>query len=150
MIGVNAFYELAWEKNTPYENKIKAEEAVAELKELIQVINKPLIFTELGFTSRKDTLFHPWQWPEQTSEVNYDENEQVRGYHAMLSAFASKPWFAGLFIWRYYAYLADVSQEPIWAFSPHGKLAETYLERAFSSPWAADPSPWPWKQAPNF
>lgn len=146
LVGINAFYELAWDKDSAYENAIKAEEALTELKSLALQIDKPVIFTEIGYTNRKGALRQPWRWPEHSEQVTLDDEAQVRGFKAMLSAFIREPWFAGLFVWRYYANLNDVSQEPHWGFSPYGKPSEDFLKSTFRQWWAADPSPWPWQR----
>lgn len=145
LIGVNAFYELAWDKDSPYENATKARDALVELKTLALTVDKPVIFTEIGYTNRKGNLYQPWRWPEHSSAIQVDDDAQIRGFRAMFDAFLPEPWFAGLFIWRYYAYLDDISQEPHWAFSPHGKPAEAFLRKAFQKRWGSDPSPWPWQ-----
>jgi hypothetical protein len=44
-----------------------------------------------------------------------------------------------MFLWRYYADLDDVSQEALWGFSPHGKLAEQLWSNVYGAVWAADP-----------
>ena len=58
--------------------------------------------------------------------------------YALLGAAASQPWLAGLFLWRYYADLDDISQEAAWGFSPHAKLAERVLGNVFHAEWASD------------
>ncbi len=145
LIGINAFYELAWDNDDAYENQIKANEALLELKALVLTVDKPLIFTEIGYTNRQGTLRQPWRWPEHSDHVVMDDEAQIRGFKAMFNAFLPQRWFAGLFLWRYYANLNDISQEPHWGFSPHGKPAEKFLQQAFQQRWAADPSPWPWE-----
>jgi hypothetical protein len=59
----------------------------------------------------------------------------------LIGAAIAQPTFAGLFVWRYYANLDDVSQEASWGFSPHGKLSEALLSNLFHATWAADPDP---------
>ena len=56
----------------------------------------------------------------------FDEHEQARALSALFEAFLPEPWFAGFFVWRYYADLDDVSQEHIWGFSPHGKRGRAH------------------------
>jgi hypothetical protein len=77
-----------------------------------------------------------------------DEREQARALAALAGAAASSDFVHGLFVWRYYANLDDVSQEAIWGFSPHAKLAEPVLEHIFSLPWAGDPVRPPWIPLP--
>jgi hypothetical protein len=75
------------------------------------------------------------------SGVVIDEWEQARALTALIEAAAQREWIAGVFIWRYYANLDDVSQEAEWGFSPHGKLAERAFEAIYGQRWAADPPP---------
>ena len=104
----------------------------------------PVLFVEVGYTTRRDAAVEPWLWPDGMDGVVVDEREQARALSASLGAFLSEEWFAGFFVWRYYANLDDVSQEAIWGFSPHAKQAETALRRIFATRHGADPEPWPW------
>jgi hypothetical protein len=80
--------------------------------------------------------------------VTVDEHEQARALAALAGAAAQRPWISGFFVWRYYANLDDVSQEAIWGFSPHGKLAESVLSQIFGQRWSSDPPVPPWHRAP--
>jgi hypothetical protein len=106
---------------------------------LASLHERPVWFVEVGYTTRRDAAVEPWLWPDDMTGVVYDEHEQARALSAVIEAFAPEPWFAGLFLWRYYADLDDVSQEDAWGFSPHGKLAERVLRRAFLWAWGSDP-----------
>jgi hypothetical protein len=98
-----------------------------------------VLFVEVGYTARPNAAVQPWLWPDTMHGVEVDEWEQARALAALMGAAASKPWMAGMFVWRYYANLDDVSQEASWGFSPHGKLAERVLTNVFLAPWAGDP-----------
>jgi hypothetical protein len=114
---------------------------LASAGELAAIVDKPVVFLEIGYTSRPNAAVEPWLWPDEMSGVAVDEWEQARALSALIGASASKPWFKGFFVWRYYANLDDVSQEAAWGFSPHGKLAEQLLRNTFMTPWAADSDP---------
>ena len=77
--------------------------------------------------------------------VVIDEREQARGMATLLHPFLQERFFAGFFYWRYYANLDDVSQEGIWGFSPHAKLAANVLEDIFRARWVVDPSLPSWR-----
>jgi hypothetical protein len=81
-------------------------------------------------------------------DVIVDEREQARALAALAGAAAQSERVRGFFVWRYYANLDDVSQEAVWGFSPHAKLAEGVLSRIFAWPWAADPETPPWAPLP--
>lgn len=149
LIGINAFYPLADHDDASFEEYVQgALRARQALAELVAVIEKPVVFTEVGYTTRRNAAVQPWLWPDGMSDVEISEREQARALLASFRAFLPDRWFAGFFVWRWYADLDDVSQEAIWGFSPHGKLAERVLERVFAQPWAVDPDPWAWLSEP--
>ena len=143
LIGINAFYPLADHPGASFDEYVAgAERARDQVGELSRVVDIPVLFVEVGYTTRRDAAVEPWLWPDGMSDVQISEDEQSRALEASMRAFVPEPWFAGLFVWRYYANLDDVSQEAIWGFSPHGKRAEPMLERAFASAWGGDAEPW--------
>ncbi|MGB0678952.1 MAG: glycoside hydrolase family 113 [Polyangiales bacterium] len=145
LIGIQAFYPLADKKGASYADyRAGALKAKSQVQSLVERLQMPVLFTELGYLARRDAAVEPWVWPERTkTQVIYDEAEQARAYAAIFEAFLPEPWFVGFFIWRYYANLDDVSQEPHWAYSPHGKLAEMLLAAACQARWGVDPAAWP-------
>jgi hypothetical protein len=144
-IGVNAFYPLASRDDASDDEYRKgAGEALERLHELSRIVDKPVVLIEIGYTTRKNAAVQPWLWPDDMQDVIVDEREQARALSALAGAAASREFIHGFYVWRYYANLDDVSQEAVWGFSPHGKLAEPMLERIFALPWAADPARPPW------
>ena len=143
LIGINAFYPLAdHDDATDAEYAEGARRVVPQVRELAQVLQMPVLFVEIGYTTRADAAVQPWLWPDDMQDVVIDEREQARALDALIGAFVDEEWFAGFLVWRYYASLDDVSQEAIWGFSPHAKLAEHVLRDAFAAEWAVDPLPW--------
>jgi hypothetical protein len=150
LIGVNAFYPLARRRGATYDDYVAgAERNRDRLQALAELHAKPVLFVEVGYTTRPDAAVDPWEWPDHMANVRVDEHEQARALQAVIQTMVGEPWFSGLFVWRYYANLDDVSQEAIWGFSPHAKKAERVLRAAFQSRWGADPSPWPWLATPR-
>ncbi|MFW6067929.1 MAG: glycoside hydrolase family 113 [Myxococcota bacterium] len=147
VIGINAFYPLADHDGATYEEYRKGADRVADrLEAMAEAYAMPVAFVEVGYTTREDAAVEPWIWPDHMEDVTVDEHEQARALAAVFEAVLDEPWFAGFFVWRYYANLDDVSQEAIWGFSPHGKEAEPLLDRVFDHRWAADPPRWPWER----
>ncbi len=138
-IGVNAFYPLADHDGASFEEYVAgAERARDRVLAHARIENKPVLFVEIGYTTRPNAAVQPWLWPDGMEGVVVDEGEQERALEALIQVFAAEPWFLGFFVWRYYASLDDVSQEAAWGFSPHGKRAELALAHAFTNPWASD------------
>jgi hypothetical protein len=139
VIGINAFYPLAEKPATELEQLVKGGLSVrGRAAVLAKAWNKPVLFTEFGYTTRSDPAVRPWEWPEHLSDVRVDELAQADAYRALLAPLIDESWFAGFFVWRLFSDPDDVSQEPLWGFSPSGKLAELVLRSAFASSWAAD------------
>lgn len=132
VIGINAFYPLHWEDNASYAQVEAGGLRVRkQVNELAQRYERSVLFTEFGYTTRKDTEIKPWLWPEQLGQVVADEKAQERAYEALLGSMNELPGFAGSVIWRMYSDVADMSQEPDWGFSPWGKRAEVQLRRHY-------------------
>ena len=148
-VGINAFYPLHHENGATDEQYLegaarRAEEVVA----MARAMQRPLLFVEVGYTTRADAAVEPWLWPDDMTDVVIDEREQARALEAMFRAFLPYEEFAGFFVWRYYANLNDVSQEARWGFSPHTKMAEGVLRDAFSARWGVDPDPFDFMHPP--
>jgi len=143
LIGINAFFDMADKNGATYAEYVaKAVQYREQVANLAEVLQMPVIFTELGYTARTDAGVHPWQWPENVKGAAFNPAEQARAYAAAAEAFLSERWFAGFFVWRYGANLDDL-QEPIWGFSPHTLPAQTLLQSIFSTLWATDiEQPW--------
>ncbi len=139
LVGINGFYPLADRDGAPREvlelGGVRVAEQIARLG---NDLGKPVLLTEIGYTTRKDPAIRPWEWPEALSNVQVDEAAQAEAYAALIGPLLAEETVAGFFVWRYYADPDDVSQESAWGFSPRGKLAEVVLRDAFGAHFAAD------------
>jgi hypothetical protein len=139
VIGVNAFYPLADDKGASFPELVAGGRRVAErVRHLAELWGKPVLFTELGYTTRADPAVRPWEWPDRMKGVVVDERAQADAYRGLLAPLLDEPSFLGFFVWRFYADPDDVSQEAEWGFSPRGKLAELVLRDAYRARWASD------------
>jgi len=139
VIGVNAFYPLTDKKNASFRQLAAGGKRVADkLEQLATQWRKPILLTEMGYTTRTDPALRPWEWPDAMKGVQVDEHAQAIAYLALLAPLLDRPWCAGFFLWRTYADPDDVSQEAEWGFSPRGKLAEIVVRDAFTARWSSD------------
>jgi hypothetical protein len=144
VIGINAFYPLAERGGATVSELMEGGRRVAErVRRLAANWRKPVVFTELGYTTRTDPALRPWEWPDGMKEVHVDERAQADAYLGLLAPLLDEPAFGGFFVWRVYADPDDVSQEAEWGFSPRGKQAELVLRDAFTARWASDGPPLP-------
>ncbi len=139
VIGVNAFFPLAEKEGSGPDALLEGGKGVAErMQGLAERWRKPIVFTEIGYTTRTDPAIKPWLWPDSMTGVVVDQKAQAEAYAALLAPLVDRPWFAGFFVWRLYADPDDMSQEAEWGFSPRGKLSELVVRDAFHTRWAAD------------
>ncbi len=144
LVGINAFYPLAEHEGAgPAELAAGGRRVAAKIEAFSRALAKPVVLTEIGYTTRPDPAVKPWEWPDAMSGVRADQRAQAEAYAALIAPFLSSRTFAGFFVWRYYADPDDVSQEAEWGFSPRGKLAELVLRDAFTALWAADGASFP-------
>jgi hypothetical protein len=138
-VGINAFYPLA-EKDGASRLELEAggRRVAAKIAAFARTMERPVILTEIGYTTRADPAVRPWEWPDEMTEVRVDQKAQADAYRAIIAPFLDARWCAGFFVWRYYADPDDVSQEAEYGFSPRGKLAELVLRDAFAARWATD------------
>ncbi|MCC6552884.1 MAG: hypothetical protein IT372_07670 [Polyangiaceae bacterium] len=142
LIGINAFYPLAEREGAPLAELLEGGRRVAaRVDEVARAWGKPVLLTEIGYTTRRDPALRPWEWPDGMKDVIIDQRAQADAYTALIAPFLDARTCAGFFVWRLYADPDDVSQEAEWGFSPRGKLAELVLRDAFAARWAAD-GPW--------
>lgn len=139
VIGINAFFPLAYEDGAPFEALLEGGERVrAKVRALADTWQRPVLFTEIGYTTRPNPAIRPWEWPDAMKDVTVDEAAQADAYRALLAPLLDERAFMGAFVWRVYADPDDVSQEAEWGFSPRGKQAELVVRDAFAARWAAD------------
>jgi hypothetical protein len=139
VIGINAFYPLADKDGAGEADMLAGAARIrAKVHGLAETWRKPVLFTEIGYTTRPDPAIRPWEWPDKMRDVKVDQPAQAIAYRALLAPLLDEPDFAGFFVWRLYSDPDDVSQEAEWGFSPRGKLAELVVRDAFRASWAAD------------
>ncbi|MCP4675256.1 MAG: hypothetical protein GY854_07070, partial [Deltaproteobacteria bacterium] len=136
MVGINAFWPLASKPGDGFDTmRERAENVADEIEGLAFYWNRPIVFTEFGVKSARDSALAPWEWPEDCESLVYDETYQAMAYDAVLEAMTRRWWFEGLFIWKYISDPYDETQEAPTGFSPRGKKAETTLSSWFERSW---------------
>jgi len=143
VIGINAFYPLADHDGATMPELLAGGEAVrGKVHALSEAWRRPVLFTEIGYTTRPDPAVKPWEWPDGMHGVKVDEEAQAEAYRGLIAPLLDEPDFAGFFVWRVYSDPEDVSQEAEWGFSPKGKLAELVMRDAFAARWSGEDRGW--------
>jgi hypothetical protein len=97
----------------------------AALKAFSEKYQRPIFFTEVGYTTFVDTAYHPWMWQSARA---VDPTQQALCYRALFKTFAGEPWWKGLCLWRFYT---DPSAVEAWNYSPQGHEAEKVMKAAY-------------------
>jgi len=143
LIGINAFYPLADHDGATSSELLAGGQVVRDkVHALSEAWHRPVLFTEIGYTTRSDPAVKPWEWPDAMHDVHVDEEAQAEAYRGLIAPVLEEPDFAGFFVWRVYSDPDDVSQEAEWGFSPKGKLAELVMRDAFAARWVGEDRGW--------
>lgn len=120
-IGVDAYYPLTGDLAAAWA------ERVAELEELVEREDRPVVFTEVGYPSEQGAARHPFSERKTTP----DEALQARLYGAVFAAFADERWWRGAYFWDW---RADGTAPTPTGYEPTGKAAEDVLRQAWRRP----------------
>lgn len=128
-IGVDGYFPLS-DKKDPSENDLK-KGWIKHLKKLNNIsgeLNKPILFTEIGYRSNDYSTEKPWD-TEYSKPIN--DGLQAKAYAAFFENAYKQPWCAGAFIWKWFPVQIEHFHEKE-TFSPQGKPAEAVLKTYFS------------------
>ena len=130
-VGINAFFPLSDKEDASLEElKMGCELIADQLDEFNKKVNKPIIFTEVGYKSVYGTSVRPWEWSSR-SPVNHQE--QAECYQAVLATFWGRPWFYGLYWWKWFTD-PNIGGYSNRGFTPRKKPAEKVIARWFERP----------------
>jgi len=118
-IGLQEYY--------PLPDDLSTDSVLGTVETVQQRSQKPLIFTEAGFTSSEAPNRAPW---EDTKSRKVSLEAQARCYDAILRAFYNKPWFQGVYWWKV-GTDGDGGAEDV-SLTPWGKPAMDVVKRWYT------------------
>lgn len=122
-IGIDAYFPLSEARDASVSNLEKGWKMhKLSLTNFSSEHQKPILFTEIGYRSCDYTALKPWETNEDLPE---NEVFQKKAYEAVFTSVWNEPYFAGLFIWKWFPEYNAKSQKE--KFSPQGKLAEQVI-----------------------
>ena len=131
-IGVQAYFPLS-EKDDPAPEVLRQgwKAHAGELARLSKKVNRPVLFTELGYRSVSYAAAEPWRWPSRKEQdaVPSDEVLQARLYRTFFEHVWPRPWMAGAILWKWHAHSRRA--RPL-GFTPQGKQAEEVIGQGFN------------------
>lgn len=130
LIGVDGYFPLT-QRPTSSVDSIAAGWAphVRLLSDLSARVNKPVLFTEMGYTCTTNCTVEPWK---EDNTATSDQEAQAAAYSAFFRTMNAEPWYAGCFVWKWFAHSGKRSERQENDFSPQGKDAMDVLKRAFA------------------
>jgi hypothetical protein len=127
-IGVDGYFPVSDDKNpTIIELKKGWKTHKNRLAKIAGNFQKPILFTEFGYRSCDFTAKKPW---ETDFSLPNNELAQANGYEAFFETIWGEPWFAGVFIWKWFP-IQNPNPRHKDTFSPQNKLGENVLKKAF-------------------
>lgn len=130
LIGLDAYFSFSPNKEpTVQELKLAMREKAAVLKKFASAHKKQIAFTEYGFRSEEFCCNKPWDYKEHKAANN---NCQLNAYLAFNQTFYNEAWFAGGFIWKWFA-TGHLKEEGLNGYSPQGKPALKAISSYFKN-----------------
>jgi hypothetical protein len=115
-IGLQEYYPLL--------DNLSTDSVVQRVEAVQKKFQRPVIFTEAGFSSNEAPNRQPW---DDSRRNHLSPEAQARCYEAIFHAFYAKPWFQGLYWWKVgtngFGGLRDASH------TPWGKPAMNVVKR---------------------
>lgn len=133
LVGVQAYFPIS-EAEDPSMDALRAgwDAHRSALQQVAADVNRPILFTELGYRSVDYAAAEPWTWPsrDEARERSPDYALQADLYRAFFDEVMPAPWFAGVILWKWHP--SAEGDRPL-GFTPQGKPAEQAIREGFSA-----------------
>ncbi|HHG86344.1 MAG TPA: hypothetical protein ENJ82_16455 [Bacteroidetes bacterium] len=131
-IGIDAYFPLSPAK-TARVSELKRQwfTPIKNLELLHKVYKKPILFTEFGYRSTDACTWKQWEIQDIPYHELVNLNGQTNAYQAFFESFWSKDWFAGVFLWQWYANDETSGGLVNSDYTPQNKPAEAVIKEWF-------------------
>ena len=128
-VGIDAYFPLS-DKERPTIEEIKSgwEPWLKDIEEFQAKVNKPIVFTETGYCSAPGTTKVPW---EEVAHGEVDMQLQADCYKALLETFWNKPWFYGVYWWKW-GTSVRLGGPNNRSFTPQNKTAQDVVKKWYN------------------
>ncbi|EDM44243.1 hypothetical protein SCB49_04420 [unidentified eubacterium SCB49] len=129
-IGVDAYFPVS-EVKTPTIEQAKEglQKWKAEMKQVSETNNTPILFTEYGYRSVDFAGKEPWVSSREMTSVNLEAQTNLT--KALIEEMYVEPWFKGGFIWKWFIKHDEVGGVQNSQFTPQNKPVEAELKKYF-------------------
>lgn len=136
-IGLQGYFPLSAESDPDLAALIAGwKPHVDAIREVQARVQRPVLFTEIGYRSWRDAAARPWEWPERDDDSGFDAVLQERLYEAFFRTFWHQDWVAGAYWWKWFPRHSAVGGQGDIGFTPQNKPAADVM-----SAWYAGDSP---------
>lgn len=97
-LGVSGYYELKGERKVKKLVKNWEKWEKGDLLPFQEKWQKPILFTEVGYKSVRDSTEHPWKWDNWS---DYDPELQANAYDALFAFWSKQPYVIGVQMWEW-------------------------------------------------
>lgn len=129
-IGISAYFPLS-ERQSPDEAELARawRPIVTRLARLSARWKRPIIFTEIGYSSRDGATAQPWE--EHGGNLNL--RLQAAAYEAFFKTVWPQPWLRGVYFWKWESYVNHDDGRSV-AFTIENKPAAAVVRKHFATP----------------
>lgn len=137
LVGMTSYYKLSEDPSPSLETLIESWKPIQRgLLRWQESINKPLLFTEVGWASQEGASIEPWNYYRQKTATAAGIEEQRRCYQAFMQTWGPllekqdprKPVVGGVIWWEFSTATGGPED---FGYTPRGKPAEKELQRWF-------------------
>ena len=129
-IGVSAYFPLTENRPSTIEAMVRAWKPIADrFAKLSRRTRRRVVFTELGYRSSDYAAARPWEHHGGGSNLTL----QADAFDAFFQAVWPRPWFRGVYIWKWESYPNHARVDDT-DFAIEHKPAEKVIRRYFSEP----------------
>lgn len=130
-VGIDPYFPLVTSANPKVEELKSAwGDWIKVIEEFQKTANKPVILTEIGYKSSRDSADEPWQ---HAAIGELDLGLQANLYQALLESFWDKPWFYGVY-WWYWGTNPRMGGEANKSFTPQNKPVQEVIKEWYNKP----------------
>ena len=130
MVGMNSYWKLGPNRHVSVEEiKKNWREHQDEVLAFRKKVNKPILFTEVGWCSLANAAHEPWDYTKVTDEI--DLQLQKKLYQGFFETWSGNPGLGGFMIWEW---PPDQGGPENRGYIPKGKPAEAVLREWMKKP----------------
>ena len=131
VVGMTSYYTLAKGTDPSLDEMMKAwQEIKKEILEWQKTINRPIVFTEVGWPNQETAAEYPWNYYKAPDKP--DPRQQALCFESFFRTWADTPGIAGYFIWEWRDRLdEDTDPRRDTSYCPRGKPAMKVIRQYF-------------------